>query len=212
MKTGLTNRLKKVVAVVSILLFFSPTLHPAANDGVPGITPEGVHPITQSGISMKPEEIIITMTGTTGDNGVIPASQTNEAAENETKVTRGRLIHTEEETVPMLVAGTVIVLISFLAMVIVLLLKKRNPGYLLFIGQIACLAIGLYKVVRLLTMMEDGTTMASENISLGIGLTAVAWAVSMLFMAGGIILVGKKSGKQITDHNTNQTQPGAGSG
>ncbi len=129
----------------------------------------------------------------TGGNGIIPASQTNEGAENKITVTRGRLIHTEEEIVPMLVVGAVIVLVAFLVMVIVFLLKKRNPGYLLFIGQIACLAIGLYEVVRLLTMTDEGTTMASENISLGIGLTAVAWAISMLFMAGGIILTGKNS-------------------
>jgi len=97
-------------------------------------------------------------------------------------------------------------------MVIVLLLKKRNPGHLLFVGQIACLAIGLYEVAGLLTMMDEGTAIASVNISLGIGLVAVAWAVSMLFMSVGIILVGKKAGKHITDRNINQTQPGAESG
>lgn len=63
MNTRVIIRLKKLAAVIILFLFFSPTLQSLANDGVLGITPEGVYPITQSDISMESEEIIIKMTG-----------------------------------------------------------------------------------------------------------------------------------------------------
>lgn len=121
----------------------------------------------------------------------IPSGGSDEGAKNNS-FRAGKLIHTEEETVPMLIAGAVTVLAAFLVVVIVLLLKRRNRVYLLFIGQIACLAMGLYQVASLLSIRDHGDGMASENISLGIGLTAVFWAFSMAFMVCGIILTGKK--------------------
>ena len=170
MKTGLTKNLIKILLVITLIITFSSTTDVFANDGV-------------SNANANPDY---------SANASVPVNHSNDGIGNNYPTGAGRLIHNEEETVPTLIAGVVIVLVAFLAVVVLLLLKRKNPGYLLFIGQIGCLAVGLYKVVGLLTARYDSIAMASENISLGIGLTALFWAISMLFIVGGIILTGKK--------------------
>ncbi len=104
----------------------------------------------------------------------------------------GRVFHMEEETVSMLITGVIVVLLGCLAVIIILFLRSKKPGYLLFTGQILCLGAGLYFVVGVLSVKNVYGSELSENISAGIGLSAVFWAFSMLFMLAGVLVTANR--------------------
>ena len=98
----------------------------------------------------------------------------------------------EEETVPMLITGFIIVLSVCLIGIVIVFIKRKNKGCLLFIVQLIFIGLSFYQVIGLLNMRDvSNGIMLSENISLKIGLCAVYWALSMLCMLAGIILTVK---------------------
>lgn len=145
-------------------------------------------PIEEESAKEEPAEEKPTEEETGEEAHALYASQTIQ--EEPSKIQKANLFHMVEETVPLLVTGVAIVLLLCIAAVIYLLIKRKNKGYILFILQFIFLAFAFIRVVGILTMKAD-TTMLSEHISLGIGLSAVFWALSMTCMIAGIFVIGK---------------------
>jgi len=60
---GTTSRKKRFTLILITMILLASGTTASANDGVLGVTPDGVYPITQSDIMMKAEEITIKVEG-----------------------------------------------------------------------------------------------------------------------------------------------------
>jgi hypothetical protein len=94
----------------------------------------------------------------------------------------------EEETLPLLTGGYLI--ISILSLIYLLILwKKYKPfriGLTWFICYLIIFSIAVFFGLTTLGYDISGP-MASENFSLGMGITGVIWFVSMIFFLKGVL-------------------------
>ncbi len=99
----------------------------------------------------------------------------------------------EEGTKSLLILGFILVLLIVASCIVLLWKKSRNNSLLWFIPQLGMLSICLFLFIRLInTQGTIPAPMLSEENSLTIGLMAIVWSLSMVFMTIGIITSLKK--------------------
>lgn len=95
----------------------------------------------------------------------------------------------EQETSSLILFGFILVMIIVALSLFLLWKKTRNRGLIWFIPQFVLLLICLLLFLRLTdNVNEVPAVMLSEENSLMIGLMGISWALSMIFMAAGIIV------------------------
>jgi hypothetical protein len=91
----------------------------------------------------------------------------------------------EQETIGLLVGGFLIIMgITFLIVLLQLFSKKRKSfrtAYGLVLCYLILFSFAVYQVLRAIRF-DVSHPMASEEISLRLGMAGVLWAVSMLFL------------------------------
>lgn len=96
----------------------------------------------------------------------------------------------EQETMGMLIGGFLIIMVIALIVVILLMFsKKRKPfrvAYGLVIGFFVFFSWAISQALNAISFNVNHP-MASEEISLRLGIAGVLWAVSMLFLLCGLI-------------------------
>ncbi len=98
----------------------------------------------------------------------------------------------EAETIPMLIAGFVVVVILVCICIIGMIIKSKNKSFIWFLFQLVFLSLGFKFSLDVLDNTVDTNLMLSEHTSLSIGLSALLWAISMFCMVIGIWQVSKK--------------------
>lgn len=95
----------------------------------------------------------------------------------------------EEETMGLLIAGFSIVMgISFIVVLLLMFSKERTPfkvAYAWVFGFFVFFSLAIYQALQTLRF-NTNHPMASEEISLRLGITGVLWAISMLFLLLGL--------------------------
>lgn len=96
----------------------------------------------------------------------------------------------EQETMGMLIGGFSIVMgITFIAVLLLLFSKKRKTfrmAYALVIGHLVFFSWAVNQALNAISF-DVNHPMASEEISLRLGITGVLWAISMVFLVIGLI-------------------------
>lgn len=94
----------------------------------------------------------------------------------------------EQETVGLLVGGFSLVVGAMVLVTLFLWMKNRgnNVAYVSVIGHFILLSIALAVFLKAITFNVDHP-MASEEISLRMGVSGVVWAGSMLALLVGLI-------------------------
>jgi hypothetical protein len=96
----------------------------------------------------------------------------------------------EQETMGMLIGGfSIIIGITFIIVLLLLFSKKRKPfrmAYTLVIGFLLFFSWAVSQAINAISF-DVNHPMASEEISLRLGISGVLWAISMLFLILGII-------------------------
>lgn len=99
----------------------------------------------------------------------------------------------EAETIPTLITGFIITILVVTVILILLLIKRKDLVYGWFIGQVVFLCISFIFVIKVLGKDQAIHSMVSENISLSVGLSALLWTISMIFMVTGILKLSKRN-------------------
>ena len=96
----------------------------------------------------------------------------------------------EQETMGMLIGGfSIIMSIAFIVVILLMFSKKRKPfrvAYGLVIGFFVFFSWAISQALNAITF-DVNHPMASEEISLRLGIAGVLWAVSMFFLLFGLI-------------------------
>jgi hypothetical protein len=96
----------------------------------------------------------------------------------------------EQETMGMLIGGFSIIMgIAFIVVILLMFSKKRKPfrvAYGLVIGFFVFFSWAISQALNAITF-DVNHPMASEEISLRLGIAGVLWAVSMFFLLFGLI-------------------------
>lgn len=96
----------------------------------------------------------------------------------------------EQETMGMLIGGFSIIMgIAFIVVILLMFSKKRKPfrvAYGLVIGFFMFFSWAVSQALNAITF-DVNHPMASEEISLRLGIAGVLWAVSMFFLLFGLI-------------------------
>jgi hypothetical protein len=96
----------------------------------------------------------------------------------------------EQETMGMLIGGfSIIIGITFMIVLLLLFSKKRKPfrmAYTLVIGFLLFFSWAASQAINAISF-DVNHPMASEEISLRLGISGVLWAISMLFLTLGLI-------------------------
>ena len=96
----------------------------------------------------------------------------------------------EQETMGMLIGGFSIIMgIAFIVVLILMFSKKRQSfrvAYAYVIGYFSLFTWATSHILNAISFVLNHP-MASEEISLSLGITGVLWAISMLFLLVGII-------------------------
>ncbi|WP_394190551.1 hypothetical protein [Paenisporosarcina quisquiliarum] len=96
----------------------------------------------------------------------------------------------EQETMGMLIGGFSIIMgIAFIVVILLMFSKKRKPfrvAYGLVIGFFVFFSWAISQALNAISFNVNHP-MASEEISLRLGIAGVLWAVSMLFLLFGLI-------------------------
>lgn len=96
----------------------------------------------------------------------------------------------EEETMGMLVGGFSIIMgIAFIVVLLLMFSKKRKPfrmAYGLVVGFFIFFSWAINQALNAISFNVNHP-MASEEISLHLGIAGVLWGVSMLFLLLGLI-------------------------
>ena len=108
-----------------------------------------------------------------------------------------KVIPMEAEVIPMLIGGFSLITGLITICIFVLWKRNRDLSYLWFIGQVLFLSIGFHYVLEVLGQTAITDSMASEDVSLSIGLAAVFWALSMVCMIIGIWQISNNKRKLI---------------
>jgi len=91
----------------------------------------------------------------------------------------------EQEVMPLLTAGVAVVMAAAFVIVGVQWVLTRHAGLMWIAAHLAVLSLSIALWLYLLSGPEIPSSMASEEYSLGIGLAAVLWAISM-----GLLTIG----------------------
>lgn len=102
------------------------------------------------------------------------------------KYLENKYIPMEAETLSMLKSGFIIVIVIVAICIITMLIKYRNKSLLWFAFQLIFISFGFKFVLDVLNNNVTANDMLSEETSLSIGLSALFWAISMVFMVIGI--------------------------
>ncbi|MBM7663106.1 hypothetical protein JOC85_003932 [Bacillus mesophilus] len=105
----------------------------------------------------------------------------------------------EEETIELVKTGSTIFIGLAIVITIFFWFKNRSKplivhgAYLHLIGHFLLLSITIYSAIRTISfdvMLEDGTIhpMASEEVSLKLGVTGLIWAGSMMLLMVSIFM------------------------
>jgi hypothetical protein len=96
----------------------------------------------------------------------------------------------EQEMMGLLIGGFSIVMGITFIFVLLLLLSKKRKSYRVAYGLVMChlilFSLAVYQALRAINFDVDHP-MASEEISLRLGITGGLWAISMLFLILGLI-------------------------
>lgn len=96
----------------------------------------------------------------------------------------------EQETMGMLIGGfSIVMVIAFIVVLLLMFSKKRKPfrvSYGLVIGFFVFFSWAMSQVLNAIRF-DVNHPMASEEISLRLGIAGALWAVSMLFLLLGLI-------------------------
>lgn len=96
----------------------------------------------------------------------------------------------EQETIGMLIGGfSTIMAIAFIVVLILMFSQKRKPfrlAYGLVIGYFVFFSLAFSQAINAIRF-DVTHQMASEEISLRLGIAGVLWAVSMLFLLFSLI-------------------------
>ena len=96
----------------------------------------------------------------------------------------------EQETMGMLIGGfSIIMSIAFLVVILLMFSKKRKSfrvAYGLIIGFFVFFSWAISQALNAISF-DVNHPMASEEISLRLGIAGVLWAVSMFFLLFGLI-------------------------
>ncbi|WP_240620219.1 hypothetical protein [Peribacillus acanthi] len=96
----------------------------------------------------------------------------------------------EQETMGMLIGGFSIIMgITFIVVILLLFSKKRKSyraAYGLVIGYLVFFSWAVIRALDAISF-DVSHSMASEEISLRLGITGVLWAISMAFLVLGLI-------------------------
>jgi hypothetical protein len=90
----------------------------------------------------------------------------------------------------LLIGGFSIVMGITFIFVLLLLISKKRKSYRVAYGLVMChlilFSVAVYQALRAINFDVDHP-MASEEISLRLGITGVLWAISMIFLILGLI-------------------------
>ncbi|HZH58021.1 MAG TPA: hypothetical protein VEY70_00205 [Metabacillus sp.] len=96
----------------------------------------------------------------------------------------------EQETMGMLIGGFLIIMgITFIVVLLLLFSKKRKSyrmAYGLVIGNLVFFSWAVSQALNAISF-DVNHPMASEEISLRLGIAGFLWAISMLFLVLGLI-------------------------
>jgi hypothetical protein len=96
----------------------------------------------------------------------------------------------EQETMGILIGGfSIIIGVTFMIVLLLLFSKKRKPfrmAYTLVIGFLLIFSLAVSQAIRAISF-DVNHPMASEEISLRLGISGVLWAISMFFLILGLI-------------------------
>lgn len=96
----------------------------------------------------------------------------------------------EQETMGMLIGSfSIIIGVTFMIVLVLLFSKKRKPfrmAYTLVIGFLLFFSWAVSQAISAISF-DVNHPMASEEISLRLGISGVLWAISMLFLILGLI-------------------------
>jgi hypothetical protein len=96
----------------------------------------------------------------------------------------------EQETMGLLIGGfSIIIGVSFMIVLVLLFSKKRKPfrmAYTMVIGFLLFCSWAVSQAIKAISV-DVNHPMASEEISLHLGISGVLWAISMFFLVLGLI-------------------------
>jgi hypothetical protein len=96
----------------------------------------------------------------------------------------------EQETMGLLIGGfSIIIGVSFMIVLVLLFSKKRKPfrmAYTMVIGFLLFFSWAVSQAIKAISV-DVNHPMASEEISLHLGISGVLWAISMFFLVLGLI-------------------------
>jgi hypothetical protein len=96
----------------------------------------------------------------------------------------------EQETMGLLLGGfSILIGVSFMIVLVLLFSKKRKPfrmAYTMVIGFLLFFSWAVSQAIKAISV-DVNHPMASEEISLHLGISGVLWAISMFFLVLGLI-------------------------
>lgn len=96
----------------------------------------------------------------------------------------------EEEVISLLRGGLIIVMGAVLIIVVGLIVKYKSAGYWWILMHLLLFSGGALIWIRIL---ETRATASSINNSIAIATTGVIWAISMICLCAGLLLLSPKN-------------------
>ncbi|MFS0861194.1 hypothetical protein [Fredinandcohnia sp. 179-A 10B2 NHS] len=107
----------------------------------------------------------------------------------------------EPETMGMLTSGfTVVMAITFIVVLSLFISKRNKPfrvAYGFIVGFLVVFSLAIYQALQALRF-DVNHPMASEEISLRLGVAGLLWAISMLFLVSGLLGFSFNKNKALT--------------
>ncbi|HEY4553634.1 MAG TPA: hypothetical protein VIG80_10595 [Bacillaceae bacterium] len=101
----------------------------------------------------------------------------------------------EQETFGMMIYGFLLIMgISLLIVLLQIFSKKRNnklSGYVWMLGHLIFITVTFICLLETFRF-DAGHPMASEEVSLRLGITGVSWAISMVFFIAAVLAFSSK--------------------
>jgi hypothetical protein len=96
----------------------------------------------------------------------------------------------EQETMGLLIGGfSIVMVITFMIVLLMLFSKKRKSyrmAYALAMCHLILFSLAVFQALRAISF-DGNHPMASEEISLRLGITGCLWVISMVFLTLGLI-------------------------
>lgn len=96
----------------------------------------------------------------------------------------------EQEVIGMLISGFSIVMGITILTTLFLWFKNKSAGYVWILLHLVIFSIAIYFALKAISF-DYNHPMASEEISLQIGISGVTWALSMAFLITGLFHLSK---------------------